>query len=404
MSLDLINVGIEPNDGTGDPPRVAGQKINANFQELYLAVAATEPTTALDARDTANRDRANHTGTQPAVTISDFSATAAAAAPVQSVAGRTGNVTLTQADVGLDQLDNTADADKPLSTATEAVLDLLSSNIQAALEQKLEAADIAAFETNAQLDTRDTGNRARANHTGAQAISTVTGLQTALDAKLEAAAIASFETTTQLNARDTVNRARANHTGTQPANTVSGLASVATSGAYSDLSGKPTSPYGFTYDQQAEPSGPAAGATWRERSAGGLILGEWEWSGSLWLSGERYAPLYSGVSASANTSGVMSIYPKYPVVLTGYTASFTQPFAPQDASNHWLFRHGGLGLVDWLTTIDQSTIAPTFLQKILATPVVIAGPTASDNFASRVGSPGNLRHFMAITHYKLIRP
>ncbi|MBE9155381.1 hypothetical protein IQ265_00775 [Nodosilinea sp. LEGE 06152] len=46
--------------------------------------------------------------------------------------------------------------------------------------------------------------------------------------------------------------------------------------------------YGFTYDQQTEPTTPAAGATWRERSAGGLILGEWEWSGSLWLSVSEY--------------------------------------------------------------------------------------------------------------------
>lgn len=41
---------------------------------------------------------------------------------------------------------------------------------------------------------------------------------------------------------------------------------------------------GFTYDQQAEPSSPTAGQTWRERSSDGVIIGEWEWSGSLWLT------------------------------------------------------------------------------------------------------------------------
>ena len=41
---------------------------------------------------------------------------------------------------------------------------------------------------------------------------------------------------------------------------------------------------GFTYDQQAEPSSPTAGQTWRERSSGGVIIGEWEWSGSLWFT------------------------------------------------------------------------------------------------------------------------
>jgi hypothetical protein len=39
------------------------------------------------------------------------------ASPVQSVAGRTGAVTLTKADVGLSSVDNTADTAKPVSTA-----------------------------------------------------------------------------------------------------------------------------------------------------------------------------------------------------------------------------------------------------------------------------------------------
>ncbi len=47
-------------------------------------------------------------------------------------------------------------------------------------------------------------------------------------------------------------KARATHTGTQPASTVTGLATVATSGAYADLSGKPVIP-------PAPPSDAAAG-------------------------------------------------------------------------------------------------------------------------------------------------
>lgn len=68
--------------------------------------------------------RANHTGTQTASTISDFNTTAATAAPVQSVAGRTGAVTLAKADVGLGSVDNTSDSVKPISTATQTALDL----------------------------------------------------------------------------------------------------------------------------------------------------------------------------------------------------------------------------------------------------------------------------------------
>lgn len=43
--------------------------------------------------------------------------------PVRSVAGRTGIITLTKADVGLGNVDNTSDAAKPISTATQAALD-----------------------------------------------------------------------------------------------------------------------------------------------------------------------------------------------------------------------------------------------------------------------------------------
>ena len=43
--------------------------------------------------------------------------------PVKSVAGKTGAVTLTKSDVGLANVDNTSDANKPVSTAQQAALD-----------------------------------------------------------------------------------------------------------------------------------------------------------------------------------------------------------------------------------------------------------------------------------------
>jgi phage gp45-like len=52
------------------------------------------------------------------------SARATSAAPVQSVSGRTGAVTLTKTDVGLGSVDNTSDASKPISTATQTALTL----------------------------------------------------------------------------------------------------------------------------------------------------------------------------------------------------------------------------------------------------------------------------------------
>lgn len=47
---------------------------------------------------------------------------AAAAAPVQSVAGQTGTITLSKSDVGLSNVDNTSDANKPISDATATAL------------------------------------------------------------------------------------------------------------------------------------------------------------------------------------------------------------------------------------------------------------------------------------------
>ncbi|HET6622722.1 MAG TPA: hypothetical protein VFG56_02190, partial [Candidatus Saccharimonadales bacterium] len=50
---------------------------------------------------------------------------------VSSVNGQTGDVTLTKADVGLGNVDNTSDANKPVSTATQTALDLKMDASQA---------------------------------------------------------------------------------------------------------------------------------------------------------------------------------------------------------------------------------------------------------------------------------
>lgn len=56
--------------------------------------------------------------------LSSWTQMPSAGAPVVSVNGLTGAVTLAKADIGLDQVDNTSDAAKPVSTATQTALNL----------------------------------------------------------------------------------------------------------------------------------------------------------------------------------------------------------------------------------------------------------------------------------------
>lgn len=104
---------------------------------------------------------------------------------------------VTKAQVGLGNVDNTSDANKPISIATQSALDLksdtshnhnlndLAEKSYNSLTDKPTIPDTSQFETSSQLDERDTANRDRANHTGTQAISTVSGLQNALDEKAD---------------------------------------------------------------------------------------------------------------------------------------------------------------------------------------------------------------------------
>ncbi|MCH8567624.1 MAG: hypothetical protein LAT67_05145 [Balneolales bacterium] len=92
-----------------------------------------ENATQLDQRDAANRNRGNHTGTQPASTVTGLGAVA------------TTN--------SYDDLDN-----KP---------------------------NLSEFENTSALNQRDNANRNRENHTGTQDISTIAGLAAALASKVE---------------------------------------------------------------------------------------------------------------------------------------------------------------------------------------------------------------------------
>lgn len=148
MSIKKINVGAVQNDGTGDPLRDAFVKVNENFAELESSVGSVSAANAA-----ALRDRATHTGQQAIGTVAglqsaldakvdkvagkglsteDYTtseknklagvAAGAQVNTVTSVAGKTGAVTLAKGDVGLGNVDNTADSVKPVSAAQAAAI------------------------------------------------------------------------------------------------------------------------------------------------------------------------------------------------------------------------------------------------------------------------------------------
>jgi hypothetical protein len=101
------------------------------------------------------------------------------AAPVTSVGGRTGAISLTSSDVGLGNVNNTSDASKPVSTAQAAADSAVATTAANDATTKADAAKAYAIQ--------------RANHTGTQAISTVSGLQTALDSKQDGGSYATLD-------------------------------------------------------------------------------------------------------------------------------------------------------------------------------------------------------------------
>jgi hypothetical protein len=83
---------------------------------------------------------------------------------------------VTKSQVGLGNVDNTSDINKPISTAT-----------QVALNAKYDASNPNGYETPTQLNTRDTNNRNRTNHTGTQLAATISDFNAAADARVNAA-------------------------------------------------------------------------------------------------------------------------------------------------------------------------------------------------------------------------
>src|SRR5690625_11555 len=111
---------------------------------------------------------------------------------VTSVAGKTGVVTLNKTDVGLSNVDNTSDSNKPVSTPQQTALDGKVDKVEGkglSTEDftSAEKGKLSGIQDGATANATDAQLRDRATHTGVQPISSISGLQTELDDKADTA-------------------------------------------------------------------------------------------------------------------------------------------------------------------------------------------------------------------------
>jgi hypothetical protein len=132
---------LAPVATAGDYASLTGTVPTSALPPLAINTVTVVATQAAMLALTAERgDMAIRTDTgRTYVLASDSPATLAdwkevtAAGQVVSVAGKSGAVTLTKADVGLGSVDDTSDADKPISTATAAAITALAPKVNPAL-------------------------------------------------------------------------------------------------------------------------------------------------------------------------------------------------------------------------------------------------------------------------------
>jgi hypothetical protein len=168
---------------------------------------------------------------------------------------------------------------------------------------------------------------------------------------------------------------------------------------------------GFTYDQQAEPSSPTAGQTWRERSSGGVIIGEWEWSGSLWFTSTPslsvpFETTSFNITAASSTRCIIGV--RAVVVEVGFFASRTT--GTVDASNSYLvtITYGRGDGVAGSTALGSAQTLNANEISYKSSTLSVLGSNAYNNHAASftitisAGTPGPVR-FSSYALYKRVR-
>lgn len=92
------------------------------YVDAQVLAKYTKPSTGIPDSDLASKFVKTINGTAPDANGNVAVTGGGGVAPVTSVAGRQGDVTLTKSDVGLSNVDNTSDANKPVSTAQASAI------------------------------------------------------------------------------------------------------------------------------------------------------------------------------------------------------------------------------------------------------------------------------------------
>lgn len=130
-SLSTVAISGDYNDLTGKPtiPDVSGFVSTNDARLTDTRIPSDNSVSAAKLQDASVNEAKLNISNSPtnghflAWDGTDLAWQAQASAPVSSVAGQTGVVTLSKNDVGLGNVDNTTDANKPVSSATQTALD-----------------------------------------------------------------------------------------------------------------------------------------------------------------------------------------------------------------------------------------------------------------------------------------
>lgn len=170
MAQQTLNIGTTANDGTGDTLRVAMDKVNDNFDEIYASPIISDHITI-----TGNEIRANRTNddlvlepsgtgivTAPAVTVDSninikdnvIQATVSNSDLVLSPSG-TGSVVISKADINSGTIDNTVIGG---TTAVAGTFTTITTNTSASIDGVVISDNTITSTSNADLELSGNGS------------------------------------------------------------------------------------------------------------------------------------------------------------------------------------------------------------------------------------------------------